>query len=285
MTSAGDWTGRVGHVWAAEWQRTDRSFSDLARHLDAAIAQVAPDSGRAIDIGCGAGTTSLALAAIRPELAITGIDLSEELVAVARERLADRRLQVPDALPNLHFRCGDAVALAQEAEPADLIISRHGLMFFSDPVRALAAIRAGARGGAKLVFSCFDDRARNRFATIADEATGTAPPPASGHSPGPFAFSDMDRVASWLIAAGWHVDNAARVAFDYVAGEGDDPVADALSFLSRIGAAARPLAEATTGKREEMLARLAVALAEHRVGDRVILPASAWIWRASAAAG
>lgn len=285
MTSTADWTGRVGDAWAAEWRRTDRSFADLARHLDAAIAQVAPVSGRAIDIGCGAGATSLALAAIRPELAITGIDLSEELVAVARQRLADRRLQVPDALPNLHFRCGDAVALAQAAEPAGLIISRHGLMFFSDPVSALAAIRAGARGDAKLVFSCFDDRALNRFATIADEATGAASPPAVGHSPGPFAFSDMDRVASWLVAAGWRVDSAARVAFDYVAGEEDDPVADALSFLSRIGAAARPLAKATTGERQEMLTRLAVALAEYRVGDHVILPASAWIWRASAAAG
>jgi len=40
MTSAGDWTGRVGHVWAAEWRRTDRSFADLARHLDAAIVHV-----------------------------------------------------------------------------------------------------------------------------------------------------------------------------------------------------------------------------------------------------
>ncbi len=56
---------------------------------------------------------------------------------------------------------------------ADLIISRHGLMFFPEPVTALAAIRAGAGEGASLIFSCFGDRARNRFATIADDVTGS----------------------------------------------------------------------------------------------------------------
>lgn len=58
MTSGQDWQGRVGDVWAAEWQRTERSFADLARHLDKAIAGVAPNRGRALDIGSGAGSTS-----------------------------------------------------------------------------------------------------------------------------------------------------------------------------------------------------------------------------------
>lgn len=280
MTSAGDWGGRVGHAWAAEWRRTDRSFADLARHLDVAIKRVAPDSGQALDIGCGAGTTSLALAAARPNLAIAGIDLSDELVAIARQRLANRRSNDPHAVSHLRFLSGDAVALAQEAGPADLIVSRHGLMFFPEPVTALAAIRAGAGEGAHLVFSCFDDRARNRFATIADDVTGSTPPLPRHYSPGPFAFSDADRVAGWLAAAGWYDATATRIAFDYVAGEGADPVADAMSFLSRIGAVARPLSEATDADRPILLARLSAALSDHRIGDRVTLPACAWIWRA-----
>lgn len=282
MTNAGDWTGRVGHVWAAEWRRTDRSFAELARHLDAAIADVAPDTGRALDIGCGAGTTSLALADARPRLAITGIDLSDALVAVARRRLAERRRSDSNAAPRLRFRAGDAVAHVRASEPAELVISRHGLMFFPDPVTALAAIRAGAGDDASLVFSCFDARERNRFATIADEVAGSVPPRPGGHAPGPFAFSDPDRVAGWLAAAGWHDATATCVAFDYVAGEGDDPVADAVSFLSRVGAAARPLADATASDRTVMLARLSARLSDHRIGDRVTLPASAWIWRARA---
>ena len=140
MTNAGDWTGRVGHVWAAEWRRTDRSFAELARHLDAAIADVAPDTGQALDIGCGAGTTSFALADARPRLAITGIDLSDALVAVARQRLAERRRSDSNAAPRLRFRSGDAVALVRDSGPAELVVSRPGPMFFPDPVHAMVAI-------------------------------------------------------------------------------------------------------------------------------------------------
>jgi len=39
MTGAQEWQGRVGQNWAAEWERTDRSFAALTPHLLAAIAQ------------------------------------------------------------------------------------------------------------------------------------------------------------------------------------------------------------------------------------------------------
>src|SRR5690242_17548636 len=104
MTEARDWAGRVGDTWAAEWQRTDRSFGDLAARLNAAILAVAPDTGRALDIGCGAGATSLALAAARPRLQVTGADLSVEMLAVARARAA--------AHANLDFVAGDVLRIA-----------------------------------------------------------------------------------------------------------------------------------------------------------------------------
>ena len=100
MTNAAEWTGPVGDVWSREWRRTDRSFAELDPVLDAAIAAAAPDSGRALDIGCGAGRTSLALVASRPSLSVTGLDLSPALIAIARERAGDDRqldFQVADA--------------------------------------------------------------------------------------------------------------------------------------------------------------------------------------------
>ena len=86
MTFANDWAGAVGDVWADEWQRTDRGFAAMTSHLDAAILAAAPQQGRAIDIGCGAGGTSIALAKARPGLTVTGIDLSSALVDTARSR-------------------------------------------------------------------------------------------------------------------------------------------------------------------------------------------------------
>ena len=54
MTSATDWTGRVGRTWAAEWQRTDRSFAKLSPHLDAAIRTAAPLSTAEVTFLLGA---------------------------------------------------------------------------------------------------------------------------------------------------------------------------------------------------------------------------------------
>jgi hypothetical protein len=67
-----------------------------------------------------------------------------------------------------------------------------------------------------------------------------------------------------------------------VVGEGDDPVEDALSFLSQIGPAARALAQATPSEREHIQLALRTSLNEYRVGNRIVLPATAWIWRATA---
>lgn len=276
VTGGMDWRGRVGEVWAAEWRRTDRSLADLSRHLDAAIASVAPERGHALDIGCGAGVTSLALRATRPGLRVTGVDLSAELVAVARARV-DRASG--DAL---RFQCGDALAVAATEGPFDLLCSRHGVMFFPDPVEALAILRQAACDGARLVFSCFAERAANSFATLADAVTGIAPPQDDAYLPGPFAFADMDQVGAWLMESGWRPDGAVRVPFDYVVGEGDDPVEDALSFLSQIGPAARALAQAAPEEQRRMEAALREALSQYRFHDRIALPATAWIWRAVA---
>ncbi len=64
MTGAGEWTGRVGGVWAKEWQRTDRSFGELTDRL---LDPTALSSfSHALDIGCGAGEISIALATRHP---------------------------------------------------------------------------------------------------------------------------------------------------------------------------------------------------------------------------
>lgn len=273
MTDAFAWQGRVGDVWAEEWRRTDRSFADLSRHLDAAIAEVAPHAGRALDIGCGAGGTSLALAAARPSLAIRGVDLSAGLVAVAGERATAADLA------NVRFEVGDAAA--PPGGPYDIAFSRHGVMFFADPVVAFATIRAAMAPGAPLVFSCFRAAADNGWAVALAEALGEPISPPST-APGPFAFADPAHVSRILAAAGWH--DAAPRAIDstYVAGAGEAPVEDALAFFRRIGPAARALADSPDADRPRLLDRLA-AMLEAQVRDGTIaFPAAAWIWTARA---
>jgi len=272
VTKTFDWAGHNGDVWAEEWRRTDRSFVHLSPRLDAAILAAAPEQGSAIDIGCGAGGTAMALAARRPDLAVTGIDLSSALVEVARERAA--------GVPNLAFEVADAQGLGEAR--ADLLFSRHGVMFFDDPVAGFAALRAAAVPGAKLVFSCFRARADNEWALVVDAAVGNPDPaPSPDYVPGPFGLADPAFTADVLARAGWHGE-AQAIDFAYVAGAGVDPIADALDFFSRIGSGARAMADATPERRAVMRDSLGAVLADHVDGDAVTFAASAWIWVATA---
>ncbi|WP_294337695.1 class I SAM-dependent methyltransferase [uncultured Sphingomonas sp.] len=302
MTSPTDWTGRVGDVWAAEWRRTDRSFADLSRHLDAAILAAAPDGPfRALDIGCGAGGTSLALATTRTDATIIGVDLSTSLVDVANDRLIRAVLsrgRIPGAIcgssdapwdrpapehggavGNVTFLAGDALDLATVHAPFDLLYSRHGVMFFDDPVAAFATLRHAAVPGARLIFSCFRNWSANAFATAPAEALGLSPP---GSGPGPFAFADRDRVAGILAGAGWRDAHATPVAFAYRAGGGTDPLGDALEMLQRIGPAAAALRGMADGDRGAAIDRLRGVIDRYRTTDAVDFPAAAWIWSAKA---
>jgi SAM-dependent methyltransferase len=275
MTPA-DWTGRVGQAWAGEWRRTDRSFAGLDPALERAIlAAASPGGGRLVDLGCGAGTTSLAVARARPTASVTGLDLSPDLIAVAAARRDGAGLS-PE---RCRFVAGDAVASATRLAPIDLFFSRHGVMFFDDPVAAFARLAEAGAPGALLVFSCFAAQADNHWAT---RTAGVDAGPRSGvPQPGPFAFADPERVAAILAAAGWHPERAPeRIAFRYVAGAGADPVADAVSFFTRIGPAARGLREADAAARPALLERLAATCARHCRGGEVAFAATAWLWSA-----
>ncbi|QDZ07499.1 class I SAM-dependent methyltransferase [Sphingomonas panacisoli] len=272
MFSTDEWTGRTGDVWADEWRRTDRSFDGLSDHLNAAILAVAPASGRAVDLGCGAGATSMALAIARPDLAVTGLDISPGLVAVAQQR--------GQGIANLQFKMADTGMLRSDVAP-DLLVSRHGVMFYPNPVAAFTTIRAASRPGATLVFSCFRDRGANVWALLSDALVGAPAPQPSGYVPGPFAFADRTFVTDLLTDSGWTNVAADPIDYTYVAGQGEDPVADAADFCRRIGPVARSIAEQPADRRPELFERLKELLARNLTGDAVTFPAAAWIWTAT----
>ena len=278
MTSASDWTGPVGDVWASQWHRTDRSFADLAGPLNAAIClEAQPGASTIVDIGCGAGATSLAIAARLPDARVTGVDLSSQLIAAAQRRAHESA--GPAAATN--FIAGAIESVVDALAPVDLFMSRHGVMFFAEPEAAFARLRAAAAPGGRLVFSCFRAAAVNPWASdIAAAINGAPSTPSPGYAPGPFAFADPGFVSAMLADAGWRASDPVAVDFRYRAGEGDDPVADALSFFQQIGPAA-PMLRATDGDdRAAMLARIGAVCERYRAGKVVDFPAAAWLWSA-----
>ncbi len=271
MTNGVDWQARVGDAWAAEWRRTDRSFAGLDPALLAAALDGLGEGARVLDVGCGAGATSLAIAAARPDVAVTGVDLSAALVAAAEKRGGGRAT----------FRVADAAAIAEDAA-YDRLVSRHGVMFFDDPVAAFAALRRVTVPGGRIVFSCFRARALNGWATEPAAALGIDAGGADGQAggPGPFAFALAGEVERVLTAAGWRDARAEAVDYDYVAGDGADAVDEAVALLRRIGPVARAIADAPRDRQGELIGRLAALCAAKRSGTRVVFPAAAWIWTA-----
>lgn len=264
MTGIAEWQARVGRAWADEWQRTDRSFAALTLHLLQAIA--AQPGTRVIDIGCGAGELSLAVAAARPDARVVGVDVSADLIAAAQARADGRAV----------FHHADAGAFVDPDGPADLLISRHGVMFFTHPPTVFRHLAANAAPGARLVFSCFRTPAENPWAgifTLLFPPASPAPEPA--FPAGPFAFADPAHVERCL--AGWTALTFTPVDFCYVAGAGDDPLADAIGFFSRIGPAAARLAVLDGTARAELQSAMAGLLEPHLADGKVTFPAAAWI--------
>lgn len=275
MTEASDWKGRVGEAWAEEWRRTDRTLAPVGDALlGAAEAGLAGRSAPAIlEVGCGAGTIAFALADRIVGAQVVGIDLSEALIAVARERGADR--------DDVRFEVADASSwVPLDGRRFDAVVSRHGVMFFPDPASAFSHLRSLCAPGARLVFSCFRPRAENPWVLALDSIlTRYAPEALAGPPPavGPFAFGNAERVGTILTEAGFEAPRFDPFDFDTVVGTGDDPVADAVSYFSRIGPFASMLRELDEGRRAAAIEDLKAMAAAHLLDGAVSLRAAAWI--------
>ncbi|MCH2487656.1 MAG: class I SAM-dependent methyltransferase, partial [Erythrobacter sp.] len=272
MTGTSEWAGRVGGKWAQEWRRTDRSFGELTdRLLD---SWTIGHFEHALDIGCGAGEIALALAAHDSDASVTGVDISADLLAVARQRGA--------ACDNLLFHQADASKWQPRGVAPDLLISRHGVMFFDDPTAAFHHLRTIATPNARLRFSCFRERAANEWVTLLQSALPSPPSPPDPKAPGPFAFGDQDRIRSILDNAGWSGIFIEPLDYAMIAGEGNAAVEEALAYFLQIGPAAGALADLFGAERERAVAALRSMLERHHTGERVALPAAAWIVTARA---
>ena len=268
MTDTSEWVGRTGQSWASEWRRTDRSFAPLTERLLARTREFA--FGSALDVGCGAGELSLALARGRPNGRAIGVDVSPHLVAAARGRGGN--------LPNVAFEIGDA---AQWWPPAgfapELVVSRHGVMFFDDPVGAFTHLAELAAPAAGLLFSCFRAFTENpMFTELARLMPDDTPGPASD-GPGPFAFADPALVEALLTEAGWRGVTFEPVDFAMIVGAGPDPVEDALGYFRTIGPAARAAAAMDEADRERLFEGVRALAGRHLHGGMVALRAACWI--------
>lgn len=264
-----EWVGQTGRTWAEQWRRTDRSFTALTERLLRRTREFT--FGSVLDIGCGAGELSLAIGRGRPQCRVIGVDISPQLISAAKERGTNHS--------NVTFELADAASWTPpETFAPELLISRHGVMFFDDPVGAFTHLREISAPGGGLLFSCFRNREENpAFTEVAKLLPGPLAPPVDPRAPGPFAFADRSHVEDILGRAGW--TGVALEPFDLamVVGAGVDPVEDTLAYYSTIGPAARAARELDETARETFLDRVR-ELARRNLREGIVsLRAATWI--------
>ncbi|MGO4407529.1 class I SAM-dependent methyltransferase [Bosea sp. RAF48] len=100
-----------------------------------------------LDVGCGTGALTEALLGGAVPVSVIGIDPSEGLLAVARERVTNWRAS---------FRQGSAEALPVETASCDAVGSALMLNFVPDRDKALAEMRRAVRPGGLISFYVWD---------------------------------------------------------------------------------------------------------------------------------
>jgi SAM-dependent methyltransferase len=193
----GAWDGKEGAFFAAHADRVDQSLASFyGPFLEAAAVQ--PDE-RVLDVGCGTGETTRDCARAAVNGAALGVDLSSQMLALAR------RTAAAEGLTNVEFLHADAQIHPFDAAGFDVVVSRFGSMFFGDPVAAFTNLRRAVRPGGRLTLLTWQGIADNEWLiefrrAMADGRDLPAPP---SDAPSPFALSDPNRVTTVLDAAGF----------------------------------------------------------------------------------
>jgi SAM-dependent methyltransferase len=266
------WNGPTGQKWTQFKSDMDRNLADASAGV-LALAAARPGE-RVLDIGCGSGKTTLALAkAVGAAGHVMGVDVSEPLLSLAKTAAA--------ALPNVAFVHADASR--QAFEPVhDLLFSRFGVMFFDDPSAAFANIRTALKPGGRLAFVCWRPAAENEWVSVCmDAARPLLPeqPAPDPHAPGPFAFADPKRVEAILTKAGF--DGVTIDKLDGVMNLGRD-VDHAAFQMTNLGPLSRALNDADDATRARVMDAVRAAFAKIATPEGVRPGIACWLVSARA---
>ncbi|GCB51935.1 class I SAM-dependent methyltransferase [Streptomyces sp. NL15-2K] len=266
-SQASRWNGPAGHTWVEAQTLLDemlRPFEDLL--VEAVMAE---HPGHVLDVGCGTGSTTLAVARrLGPAEQCVGIDISEPMITAARARAEREGARAS-------FIRADAQDHAFEPATFDAIISRFGVMFFNDSVQAFANLRRAARDEARLCCITWRSPAENPFMTTAERAA--APflpdlPTSRPEEPGRFAFADSGRVHRILAESGWTGIDIRPIDVPCTL-----PERELVRYFTRFGPLGLILDQADEKTRAQVVETVRAAFDPYVQGTEVRFTAACWM--------
>jgi SAM-dependent methyltransferase len=263
---------------AAAWDGDDGAFwVDHEAHFEAGIAAYDPrflaaagiqPTDQVLDVGCGCGGTTRSAARLAWRGGAVGVDLSTRMLERARAR------STAEGLQNIEFTHADAQVHAFPERAFDVVISRMGTMFFSDPVAAFANLGRATKSGGRLTMLVWQALERNEWlvAIRAAMAVGRDLPVPPPDAPSPFALADPARVQSILAAAGYESIELHDVAEAVYLGDDAD---DATNFVASL--AGWMTADLDAAGKQRALDALRATMVEHDSGFGVLFRSRSWI--------
>ena len=261
------WDGNEGAFWTAEADHFEGGIAASSARFLAAAAIGADDD--VLDIGCGFGRTTCHVARLAVNGSALGVDLSSQMLALARKTAADQ------GLDNVSFEHADAQIHPFEDAAFDIAISQMGAMFFGDPVAAFTNIHRALRPGGRLTLLTWQAFTENEWFNELRAAIGVVrelPPP---NAQGPFSLAEPDRVRAILDAAGFADVSLESVREPMFYGRDAD---DAFDFISGFFAWVRNGLDDADRQRLDDAFRATIAA--HTGDHGVAFQSATWIIRA-----
>lgn len=264
------WNGPAGHAWVDAQDVLDQALKPMEDLLvQAVFASGSLPKSRVLDVGCGTGSTTLAVARrLGLNGRCVGIDISEPMIIAARSRTEREGA-------GTSFIHADAQTYPFEPSGFDAIISRFGVMFFDDSVQAFANLRRAASREAALRFIAWRSPAENAFMTTAERAAAPLLPnlPARrANAPGQFAFADRDRIYTILAQTGW-----TEIDVRAIDPSCTFPEKDLVRYLTRLGPVGRVLDQVDERIRTQVIEKARAALDPYVHGAEVHFTAACWM--------
>jgi ubiquinone/menaquinone biosynthesis C-methylase UbiE len=235
------WNKGIGQKWVKEDNSMNERFTILTKEF---FKRAKIEKGdKVLDIGCGGGITSFETSKILGNDGyVLGADISKILLDLAKKNYSN--------IKNLKFKYCDVQNYEFEKNSFSKVISRFGVMFFENPIKAFQNINNAIQDGGSLHFVCWTNVMENEFFTAAANIIikhldrGF---PKLTRAPGPFAFSEKKYVKQILNAAGFENIKVEKV---YTLISTNDSAEKDGNLLFNIGLAGRLLSEENLSEAE-----------------------------------
>ncbi len=253
---------------APAWDKWDKNLEQSLTFVSYRLigdARICPGQ-RVLDLGCGTGYPSiLAAQAVGSKGTVVGLDLSENMLAVARRKAEE------SGVKNISYHAKDVTSLSYDAASFDAVISRFCLMFLPDIHGALKEIARVLKNGGYFSAAVWSTPDKNPFIRIPMEVLKKfieipAPLP---DQPGIFRLAKPGDLLGMINIAG-----LSGIADEEITGESVfDSAEDYLANVKEMAAPLQPLFARLTGEQKEAVEKeIMNAVSKYQSGDQIALP-------------